>query len=307
MSPQYRPFRFGAVLRLADSGRAWADKARRLEDDGFSTLLVPDHLVGPRLGPVAAMTAAACATERLNVGTLVFANDFRHPAVLAKEAATIDLLSDGRLELGMGTGWMARDYDAAGMDLASPGVRVARLDESLRVMKALWRGGPVEFAGAHYTISGLEQEPLPARKPGPRIMLGGGGPKMLALAAREADIVNLTMRVRADGAGPDLRDSGIAQFRDKLAVLEASAGPRFGEIELGTSVLSLGLGAQPEAWSAANPSAQAGTPQVLAGSLDEICDALVRWREELGISYFVLHNEDDLPAFRQVVARLSGH
>ncbi|MDX6739381.1 TIGR03621 family F420-dependent LLM class oxidoreductase [Actinocorallia sp. A-T 12471] len=301
-----RQFRFGAVLRLADSGRAWADKARRLEDDGFSTLLVPDHLVGPRFGPVAAMTAAACATETLNVGTLVFANDFRHPAVLAKEAATIDLLSDGRLELGMGTGWMARDYDAAGMELASPGVRVARLDESLQVMKALWRGGPVNFEGKHYKIAGLEQDPLPARKPGPRIMLGGGGPKMLALAAREADVVNLTMRVRADGAGPDLRDSGIAQFRDKIATLKAAAGSRFGEIELGTSVLSLGLGAQPEAWSAANPSAQEGTPQVLAGSLDEVCDALRRWREELGISYFVLHNEDDLPSFRQVVSRLAG-
>ncbi|MCD0448698.1 TIGR03621 family F420-dependent LLM class oxidoreductase [Actinocorallia sp. API 0066] len=306
MSHEYRPFRFGAVLRLAGTGRAWADKARRLEDDGFSTLLVPDHLVGPRFGPVAAMTAAACATETLNVGTLVFANDFRHPAVLAKEAATIDLLSDGRLELGMGTGWMARDYDAAGLELASPGVRVARLDESLRVMKALWRGGPVHFEGEHYRISGLEQDPLPARKPGPRIMLGGGGPKMLALAAREADVVNLTMRVRADGAGPDLRDSGVARFREKIATLRAAAGSRFPEIELGTSVLSLGLDARPEAWSAANPSAQAGTPQVLAGSLDEICAALRRWRAELGISYFVLHNEDDLPSFRQVVTRLAG-
>src|SRR5262249_19128141 len=137
-----RPFRFSAVLRMAADGREWADKARRLEDTGFATLLVPDHLVGPRFAPIAAMTAAACATTRLNVGTLVFPNDFRHPAVLAKEAATIDVLSGGRLEFGLGTGWMAHDYRQAGLVLDPPGVRVARLAEAIDVLKGLWGEGP---------------------------------------------------------------------------------------------------------------------------------------------------------------------
>ncbi|MEO5876911.1 MAG: TIGR03621 family F420-dependent LLM class oxidoreductase [Streptosporangiaceae bacterium] len=300
-----RPFRFGAVLRLTGTGKEWADQARSLESDGFSTLLVPDHLVGPRFSPVAAMTAAACATTTLRVGTLVFANDFRHPAVLAKEAATLDVLSGGRLELGLGTGWMAHDYHRAGLTLDSPGVRVARLAESLQVLRGLWAGGPFSFDGEHYQISGLEQEPAPVQLPGPPIMLGGGGPKMLALAAREADIINLTMRVRADGTGPDTADSGAAAFARKIDIVREAAGARFAEIELGTSVLQLGLGRSPELWSAANPSAQAGTPQVLAGELDEICDTLRRWREELGISYFVLHNEGDLAAFRAVVAKLA--
>lgn len=300
-----RPFRFGAVLRMAGTGKEWAGKARSLESDGFSTLLVPDHLVGPRFSPIAAMTAAACATTTLRVGTLVFANDFRHPAVLAKEAATLDVISDGRLELGLGTGWMAQDYDRAGLTLDTPGIRIARLAESLQVLKGLWAGGPFSYQGDHYSIDGLEQEPTPVQQPGPKIMLGGGGPKMLALAAREADIINLTMRVRADGTGPDTADSGAEAFVRKIGLVREAAGERFEKIELGTSVLQIGLGRAPAHWSAANPSAQAGTPQVLTGELSEICDTLRRWREELGISYFVLHNEGDMPSFRQVVAKLA--
>lgn len=304
-----RPFRFAAVLRMAGSGRAWADKARRLEDSGFDALLVPDHLVGPRLAPVAAMTAAACATSRLKIGTLVFANDFRHPAILAKEAATIDVLSGGRLELGLGTGWMAKDYDRAGLSLDPPGVRIARLEEAIQVLKGLWRGGPFSYEGEHYRLDGLEQEPLPIQRPGPRLMLGGGGPKMLRLAAREADIVNITMRVRADGAGPDTSDSGPGAFRRKIEIIRAAAGGRFGDIELGTSVLRIRPVEQGQdigAWSAADPSAQAETPQVLIGELSELCDRLRQWRGAHGISYYVLHNEADLDAFTPLVAELAG-
>ncbi|GAA4058759.1 TIGR03621 family F420-dependent LLM class oxidoreductase [Actinomadura miaoliensis] len=301
-----RPFRFAAVLRLADSGRAWADKARRLEDLGFGALLVPDHLVGPRLAPVAAMTAAACATTRLRVGTLVFANDFRHPAVLAKEAATVDLLSDGRLEFGLGTGWMARDYAGAGLPLDPPGVRVDRLAEAIAVLKGLWRGGPFTFAGEHYRVDGLEQEPRPVQRPGPRLMLGGGGPRMLRLAAREADIVNLTLRVRPDGSGPDTADGGPDAFRRKVDVLREAAGERFPAIELGTSVLRVRPDAAAASWSAAAPDAQAGTPQVLTGDAAADRDRLLRWREECGLSYYVLHDERDLDAFAPVVTALAG-
>jgi probable F420-dependent oxidoreductase len=301
-----RPFRFAAVLRTAASGEAWAEKARRLEGSGFDALLVPDHLVGARFAPVAALTAAACATSRLRVGTLVFANDFRHPAVLAKEAATLDVLSEGRLEFGIGTGWMARDYDRAGLTLDPPGVRVARLTEAIHVMKGLWRGEPFSYAGEHYRIDGLEQLPVPAQRPYPRLMLGGGGPRMLRLAAREADIVNLTMRVRPDGSGPDTADGGPDAFRRKVAVIREAAGNRFGEIELGTSVLRVGGRGDSAAWSAADPSAQAGTPQVLAGDLPEMCEKLRRWRDEHGVSHYVLHDESDLDAFTPIVERLAG-
>lgn len=298
-----RPFRFSAVLRMAADGREWADKARRLEDTGFDTLLVPDHLVGPRFAPIAAMTAAACATTRLNVGTLVFANDFRHPAVLAKEAATIDILSGGRLEFGLGTGWMAHDYRQAGLPLDPPGVRVARLAEAIAVLKGLWSEGPFSYAGKFYTIDALDQTPTPTRPP--RLMLGGGGPKMLALAAREADVINLAMRVKADGTGPDTSDSGPEAFRRKIDIVREAAGDRFGDLELGTSILQVGLGHDVEAWSAANPGAQADTPQVLVGSVREICDRLRFWRDELGITNYVLHHEHDLDAFGPIVAALA--
>jgi probable F420-dependent oxidoreductase len=301
-----RPFRFSAVLRIAASGKEWADKARRLEDSGFDALLMPDHLVGPRLGPVAAIMAAACATTRLKVGTLVFANDFRHPALLAKEAATIDLLSDGRLEIGLGTGWKADDYQQAGLTLDTPGVRVARLAEAIQVMKGLWRGGPFSYAGEYYRIDGMEQVPSPVQQPGPRLMLGGGGPKMLRLAAQEADVVNVTMRVRADGTGPDTADSGPEAFAKKIELIRTAAGDRFDAIELGTSILQLGLGRDVASWSDANPSAQAETPQVLVGSVAEICDRMRRWREEYAITNYVLHHEHDLEAFLPIVAALAG-
>ncbi|MFI6522718.1 TIGR03621 family F420-dependent LLM class oxidoreductase [Spirillospora sp. NPDC050679] len=301
-----RPFRFGAVLRAAGSAAEWAAKARRLEDSGFDALLVPDHLVGPRFAPLAAMTAAACATTRLRVGTLVLANDFRHPAVLAKEAATLDVLSDGRLEFGLGTGWMAHDYDRAGLVLDPPGVRVDRLAEAIAVLKGLWRGGPFSHDGEHYRIDGLEQEPLPLQRPGPRLMLGGGGPRMLRLAAREADIVNLTLRVRADGSGPDTGDGGPDAFRRKIDVLREAAGDRFGDLELGTSVLRVGAPRDTAAWSAAAPDAQLDTPQVLTGDAVEMADRLLRWRAGLGLSYFVLHHEADLDAFAPVVAELAA-
>jgi probable F420-dependent oxidoreductase len=301
-----RPFRFAAVIRAADSAKEWAGKARRLEDTGFDVLLTPDHLVGPRFAPIAAMMAAACATTRLRVGTLVFANDYRHPALLAKEAATIDVLSEGRLELGLGTGWMAADYEAAGLGFDPPGTRVDRLAEAVAVLKGLWADEPFTFTGRHYRISGLDQRPKPCRRPHPRLLLGGGGPRMLRLAAREADVINLGMRVRADGVGPDGTDGGLAAFLGKIDVVRAAAADRYDRIELGTSVQQLGVQKEHEAWSAADSSQQGQTPQVLLGSHDEIVAKLRYWRDEHDLSYFVLHNERDLDAFTPIVEELAG-
>jgi probable F420-dependent oxidoreductase len=300
-----RPFRFGAVVREAEDGKAWAEKARWLEGAGFDVLLVPDHLVGPRFAPIAALTAAACATDRLRVGTLVFANDFRHPAVLAKEAATLDLLSGGRLEVGIGTGWMAEDYTGAGMALEAPGVRVERLQEAIAVLKGLWGDGPFSFDGTHYRIGGLEQRPKPVQRPHPPLALGAGGPRMLRLAAEQADVVNIGMRVKPDGSGPDRKDGGVEAFLGKLGQVRAAAGDRYARLELGTSVVQTGERKAEEAWSAADSSSLDGTPQVLLGTHRDIVDKLRYWRDEHDISYFVVHNERDLPTFAPVVEELA--
>ncbi|MFI6454777.1 TIGR03621 family F420-dependent LLM class oxidoreductase [Streptosporangium amethystogenes] len=301
-----RPFRFAAVIREAGSARAWAEAARRLEGSGFDVLLVPDHLVGPRFAPVAAMTAAACATSRLRVGTLVFANDFRHPAVLAKEAATVDLLSEGRLELGLGTGWMAADYAGAGLAFEPPGVRVDRLAEAITVLKGLWADGPFTFHGRHYRITALDQTPKPLSRPHPRLLLGGGGPRMLGLAAREADVINLGMRVRADGTGPDGGDGGLDAFLAKIDLVRRAAADRYDRIELGTSVQQLGVRKRDEPWSAADSSRQDETPQVLLGTRQDVVDKLRHWRDTHDLSYFVLHHERDLDAFIPVAEELAG-
>ncbi|MEV1246960.1 TIGR03621 family F420-dependent LLM class oxidoreductase [Nonomuraea sp. NPDC050022] len=300
-----RRFRFGAVVRQAESGKAWADKARRLESAGFDVLLVPDHLVGPRFAPVAALAAAASVTTRLRVGTLVFANDFRHPAVLAKETATLDVLSDGRLDVGLGTGWMAEDYQRAGLPFEPPGVRVDRLAEAVAVLKGLWGDGPYTFDGTHYQIRALDQQPKPVRRPHPRLLLGGGGPRMLRLAAREADVVNLGMRVRADGTGPDGNDGGRQAFMDKLRTVRAAAGDRYDRLELGTSVVQVGVRKPEETWSAADTSQLDETPQVLLGTHHDIVDKLRYWRDEHDISYFVVHHERDLDAFTPIVEELA--
>ncbi|GAA2398519.1 LLM class F420-dependent oxidoreductase [Actinomadura vinacea] len=301
-----RTFRFGAVVRLAGTRREWVGKARRLEGSGFDVMLVPDHIVGPRFGPVAAMMAAADATTRLRVGTMVFANDFRHPVLLAKEAATLDVLSEGRLELGIGTGWLAKDYQGAGLTLDEPRARLRRLREGLAVLKGVWGEGPFSYEGQYYRVHGLEQEPHPLQRPHPPILIGGGGPAMLRLAAQEADIVNLTMRTLPDGSGPDPSDGGAESFIRKIKLLREAAGPRCDRIEIGTSVMRVGSGGPRAAWSAADTSRQGDTPQVLTGSVAAMADKLRRWRDEHGMSYFVLHHETDLDAFAPVVAELAG-
>ncbi|MFD2469062.1 TIGR03621 family F420-dependent LLM class oxidoreductase [Amycolatopsis silviterrae] len=300
------PFRFGVVVRKAESGRAWAERARLVEDLGFSTLLVPDHVLGPRFAPIAAMTAAAAATTTLRVGTLVFANDYRHPVVLGKELATVDVLSDGRLDVGLGTGWMRADYDGAGLPFDPPKERFERFAEAIEVLRGVWSDGPFSFEGKHYRITDLVQEPKPLQKPFPKLMLPGGGPKMLRLAGRYADYVNLTLRVKADGTAPDETDGGLDAFLRKVELIREGAGDRFGQIEIGTSVQQVGVPAEKETWSAVNISRQDSTPQVLLGDTAQMVDKLRYWRDEHGLSYYVLHNDKDLDTFAPVVKELAG-
>jgi len=169
-----RRFRFAVQVSTASSGDDWAAQARRYEDLGFSTLFLPDHF-GDQLAPIPAMMAAADATTELKVGALVFDNDYKHPVVLAKEIATIDVLSGGRVEFGLGAGWMNSDYIQSGIPKDRDGVRIARMAEGLEVMKGLWADGPFSFSGAHYTISGLDGLPKPVQRPHPPILIGGWG------------------------------------------------------------------------------------------------------------------------------------
>src|SRR5919198_2200462 len=199
-----KPFRFGVTVGRANSRAEWAEKARKLEDLGYSTLTVPDHLAD-LLAPMPALLSAAAATTRLRVGTNVLNNDFRHPILVAREAATVDLLTEGRLQLGLGAGHMQSEYDQAGLGFDVGGTRVERLAEAVAIVKGLLKGEEVTFAGRHYRVTGHTIYPLPVQRPHPPILIGGNTTRLLTLAAKEADIVGVTgITFRRGGAQPDV-------------------------------------------------------------------------------------------------------
>jgi len=215
--PLSRAFRFGGAAFSAPSWPQWADNARRLEDLGYSTLLISDHFNPRNFAAIPALTAAALATTSLRVGCTVFDNDFRHPALLAKEAATLDLLSDGRLEFGIGAGWKKDvDYDRTGIPFDPPGTRVGRLEEAVRLIKRLWTEEAVTFAGRYYHVHELENRPRPMQRPHPPIFIGGGGKRLLSFAAREADIVGVAAQALPEG--------GLAIAQDTMGLLREKVG-----------------------------------------------------------------------------------
>jgi probable F420-dependent oxidoreductase len=314
-----RPFRFGVHSSDAEPGTAWVDAARRIESLGFSTLQLRDHF-DRQLAPVAAMAAAATATETLRVGCLVHANDYRHPVVLAKELATIDHLSGGRVEVGLGAGWMAPDYEQAGMAFDPPGVRVSRLAEAVTIVKALFAGGPVTVHGDHYRVTEHELYPLPVQDPRPPIMIAGGGPRMLRLAAREADIVGLNPARKSNAAWEDqnLPDATAAATDRKIGWVRDAAGDRYDDLELSIVVpfvlvtddrdgtanaIASSLPPDPEADLSAE--GVLSSPHVLIGTVDQICDTLVERRERWELSYYVF-NDDSIDTVAPIVARLAG-
>jgi len=306
-----RPFRFGVTAPSPDAGTDWIERARRVERLGYSILVVPDHF-RDHLAPVPALTAAALATTRLRVGSLVFSNDFRHPAVLARDAATIDVLSGGRFELGLGAGWLRAEYDQTGIPFDAPGTRVERLEEAVTIIKGLLGGERVTFVGRHYTVTDLEGRPAPVQRPHPPLAIGGGGRRTLTLAAREASIVGLVPRARRDGAGLDLADLSDAATREKLAWVRAAAGDRFDSLELNALIQAVVVSEQREA--AADQLAARfkvtreivlESPYVALGTVEEICATLRQRRERYGISYFTVF-ERDVEAFAPVVERLAG-
>jgi len=306
------PFRFGIQCKGPADAVGWAAHARQVEDLGWSTLTVADHLDEP-LAPLPALAVAAAATTTLRVGTMVLANDYRHPVLLAKEAATLDVLSGGRFELGIGAGWMTSDYEAAGIPLDPPVVRIERLAEALDVLRGCWSPGPFDHAGRHYSVTGVDGQAEPLTPGGPPIVIGGGGPRVLRLAAAQADVVAVNVNLRAGVIDERAFPDGTPESTDrKLAWIREAAGERFDRIELQARIhLAMvtddraGVIEQLAPAFGLTPEQAAGTPHALIGSVEEICDQLVERRERWGISYLGL-SADQLDAFAPVIARLAG-
>ena len=307
-----KPFRFGYQTFNAASGEAWAEKARKAEDLGYSALSVSDHL-DTEMAPLIALAVTAEATRNLRLTTLVLANDFRHPAFLAKQAATLDLLSDGRLELGIGAGWKTTDYEQPGIPLDRAGIRIERLAEAITVLKGCFADGPFDFEGEHYTIRGLDGQPACIQRPHPPILMAGGGRRMLTLAAQEGDIVGVNANMAAGvidhRAGPSATTAATDQ---KLEWIREAAGDRFGDIELQTRVHMSSITDDPEGIAdlmapALGISAEdaLASPHVLIGSEGQCVETLLSWRERWGLTYIGI-NEDSMVEFGPVVEALAG-
>lgn len=306
-----RPFRFAVQLSSAPSREDWVDKARRAEDLGYSTLFMPDHF-GDQFAPVPALMAAADATTTLRIGTLVLDNDYRHPLVLAKEAATLDLLSGGRLELGVGAGWMRSDYEQSGIAYDPPGIRVDRFEEGLAVLKGLLAGEEVAFEGRFYDVHG-SVGPRPAQQPHPPILIGGGARRMLTIAGREADIVSINFDLREGVVGPAVGATGTAELVDrKVEWVREGAGDRFDEIELGVTVFvaavtddAAGLAGMLAGGFGLTVEEALEMPFALVGTVEQMVETLQARRERFGISY-VAFSGDQIDAMAPVVAALAG-
>jgi probable F420-dependent oxidoreductase len=313
-----RPFRFLAPMpRLDQPAGRWRDAVRRIEDLGFATVSISDHFTrGWVMEPVVAMTAAAAATDRLRVLSLVLGNDYRHPVLVHKAMATLDVLSEGRVELGLGAGWMRSDYQAAGLPYDEPAERIERLEESVAVLKGLFGPEPLTFAGTHYRIDELDGLPKPVQRPHPPLLVGGGGRKVLSVAGRHADIVSVNPSLRDGVVTADLLEDATAERIDqKVAWVReaaAAAGRRPDEVELQLNLLVCQVagraGQARRAVSSlaggADPGLLEKSPAVLAGSVGQCVEAVQERRERFGISYVNLGG--DVEAVAPIVARLAG-
>lgn len=307
-----RPFRFGVMAAKSGSASDWIETAKKAEDLGYSALLMPDHF-GDQLSPVAALSTAAAVTQQLRVGTLVFANDFRHPAVLAKDTATMDLLSDGRLEVGVGAGWMTEDYTWTGVAHDRAGIRIDRMIESIGVLRGLWGEGPYSFEGEHYTITEMNGLPKPVQAGGPPIIVGGGGQRVLSTAARLANIVGVNPNVGEGKIGPEAVASMSAEAtEEKLGWVRDAAGDRFDDIEI--SILKFvtivtdardAVAAKVAGGMGMDADTLLASPHTLVGTAEQLAEELIEQRERWQGSYVTVQS-DALESFAPVVAALAG-
>jgi probable F420-dependent oxidoreductase len=308
-----KPFRFGVNVWRAGSRAAWVDKARKVEDLGYAVLTVPDHLTD-LFAPVPALLSAADATQRLRVGTNVLNNDLRHPVLVAREAATVDLLTDGRFQLGLGAGHMRSEYDQAGIGFDAGGTRVERLAEAVTIIRGLLQGEPVTFAGRHYRVTDHRIHPVPVQRPHPPILIGGNGRRLLTLAAQEADIVGLSgITFRRGGTEPDFSGWRAGGVDDRVRLVREAAGERFTRLELSALVQRAIVTDAPrqaaeelaDRWTPLTPDEILQSPYALIGTVRELVETLQARRERWGISYYVVF-EPYMDAFAPVVAALAG-
>jgi len=307
-----RKFRFAVQEHGGTTAAEWRERARRAEALGYAALYLPDHFTD-QPGPIAALMAAADATKTLRIGSLVFDNDYRHPVVLAKEAATLDVLSEGRLDFGLGAGWQRSDYDKSGIAYDSAGLRIERMEEGLRIIKGLWTGKSFTFEGKHYSIKDLEGTPVPVQQPHPPILLGGGGRKMLTIAGREADIVNVNYDLREGRVNRELVRTGMAAATDeKLQWIRDAAGDRFDSIEMSVTIFLATVTDDRDSMAAGvaaglgmEPSDILDMPHFLIGTVEQIAEDIQRRRERYGISYVIVPGEVG-ESFAPVVERLAG-
>ena len=311
-----KPFRFAAGIRSSGSRAEFVNDVRELERLGYSSLMVSDHLVD-QFAPIAALSVAAAVTSTLRLGTFVFNNDLRHPVVLVQELATLDQLSDGRVEIGIGAGWNKPEYEGAGIPYDPGTVRIDRLAESIAIMKGLFADGPIDFEGRFYRVKGFEDLPRPIQRPHPPIFVGGGSPKLLRFAAQNAQIVGIAPRVRADGKA-DVVGCTLAGSAAKVAIIREAAGPRLEQLEINTyPSLSAKVTDNP------GPAARElqdrirqrygidlsekdilESPHVFIGTVESLIEKFTMLREQLGISHIFVG--EDYRDFAPVVERLSG-
>ncbi len=292
-----RPFRFGVTAAYAPSRTAWVTIARRIEELGYSTLLLPDRTSVGILAPVPALTVAASVTTSLRVGSYVFCNGYRHPVLLAREAVTLDLLTDGRFELGLGAGVSSTEFEQMGLVFASAGARVGHLEETLQVMKQLFTEETVNFTGKYYTIANLKGNLKPVQKPHMPILVAGAGEKMLKLAAREANSIAIGSKITAQGADPT-----DATLEQKISWIKEAAGERFADLELSQTIYDLEITdsdvpvtSSPGGWSV--PTRLLRTEQAVAHLLEQ--------RDRYGFSYLQIQ-ATQMENFAPVVAQLAG-
>jgi probable F420-dependent oxidoreductase len=309
-----RPFRFGVNVRHAKSRSEWRETARKIEDLGYATLTLPDHL-SELIAPMPALVSAAEATTTLRVGTNVLNNDLRHPVLVAREAAAVDLLTDGRLQLGLGAGAIRAEYEQAGLDFDRGRTRVERLAEAVTIIKGLFTGEKFTFAGRHYHVTDHAIAPSPVQRPHPPILIGGNGPLLLALAAREADIVGLSgITFRNGGAvPPDLSGWRVSSIDERARLVREAAGERYSRLEINALVQCVivtddrrrAAEELTSRWTQLTPDEILQSPYALIGSVDQMVEDIQARRKRWGISYYVVH-ELYLDDFAPVVARLAS-
>jgi probable F420-dependent oxidoreductase len=320
-----RPFRFSVQAFQAESAKEWRETAQQSEALGYSALFATDHYFGPGpvsestghrpvdVAPLAAIAVAAAATTSLRVGCRVFCVDYHQPVVLAKELATLDMLSEGRLEVGLGAGWVAAEYDALGIAMDAAGIRIERLGEVVELLKQHWSGQPVDVRGTHVTAHGFAGRPLPVQRPHPPLLIGGGAPKILRLAGRLADIVSINFNNASGRLGSkSVASSSVSGTESKLGWIREGAGDRFSDLEIEIGAYFVAVKDDPRETLSAmasrfgvEPADLVRHPHALIGSVDEICERLEQRRAELGVSYINIAQRH-MTEFAPVVAKLSG-